>query len=304
MQHPQPGIFDESSRAFYYLEYRLPSSLSTIDLKQALNEILTQSLTDEYADAGCYVTFAFSRNAFTHLSSKAIPHDLRDFHTLTSPNGHTAVSTQADLFFWLHGSAEDLLFDMALFINKKLNNLADIFLDLKGFSYHKNRDLIGFVDGTGNPKDDGKYLAALIPEGQDNAAGTYLLTQKWVHKLSEFEALPVAKQEKVIGRTKVEDVELQGEAMPIDSHVSRTDIERDGVPMKIYRRSGPFGNTQENGLYFLSMACELKRISSQLDSMFGLSEDGICDQLLDYSKAKTSSYWFAPSIEELQALLK
>jgi putative iron-dependent peroxidase len=91
--------------------------------------------------------------------------------------------------------------------------------------------------------------------------------------------------------------------MPDDSHISRTDLTVEGVPMKIYRRSAPFGSVTEKGLLFLAFGCELVRFTSQLESMYGLTEDQKIDQLLNFSKAVTGSYWFAPSQEDLSEML-
>ena len=69
--------------------------------------------------------------------------------------------------------------------------------------------------------------------------------------------------------------------------------------MKIYRRSAPFGTVKESGLLFLAFACELKRFTSQLESMYGHNNAGVIDQLLHYSKAVSGSYCFAPCEEDL-----
>ena len=92
--------------------------------------------------------------------------------------------------------------------------------------------------------------------------------------------------------------------MPPDSHVSRTDVKVDGVAMKILRHSSPYGSAAEHGLYFVAFACEQRRFQIQLDRMFGVSGDGLHDQLVEYSHAVTGSYWFAPSAEELERLAR
>jgi putative iron-dependent peroxidase len=184
-----------------------------------------------------------------------------------------------------------------------MTQVATTELDVSGFNYHKNRDLIGFVDGSANPKIDQQQQVALIPPGQPFAGGSYILSQKWCHNLLSFSQLSLLKQEQAVGRTKTDSIELKGDAMPLNSHVSRTDVKVDGTPMKMYRRSAPFGNTQEHGLYFLSFACEMQRFTSQLSRMYGLTEDGLHDKLIEYSTATTGSYWFAPSINDLNRLV-
>ena len=106
-------------------------------------------------------------------------------------------------------------------------------LDLAGFQYLDSRDLIGFIDGTANPKEDKAREAALIPEGQTGAGGSFVLSQQWVHNLPAFNSLSQSEQERVVGRTKPDSVELEGDAMPPTSHVSRTDYKENGKALKI-----------------------------------------------------------------------
>ena len=118
-----------------------------------------------------------------------------------------------------------------------------------------------------------------------------------------FHALAEADQERVIGRTKPDSVELEGEGMPADSHVSRTDLKQDGVAMKLYRRSAPIGSVDAHGLYFLGFACDPLRFEVILNSMFGASGAGAHDRLMEFSRATTGSFYFAPSENELQEFL-
>ncbi len=144
---------------------------------------------------------------------------------------------------------------------------------------------------------------ALVPEGLPGAGGSFVLTQRWATDLEAFNALPVAKQEAVIGRTKADSIELEGEAMPHDSHVSRTDVTVDGVALRIFRRSVPYGDLNEHGLYFVAFACEQRRHQIQLEHMLGVSGDGLHDRLIEFSTPKTGSYFFAPGIEALSRAL-
>ena len=98
-----------------------------------------------------------------------------------------------------------------------------------GFASIYSPDLAGFVDGTANPKEDLRFDAALIPSGKPGQGGSIALTQKWPHDLAVFNAEPIATQEAVSGCTKVDDVELRGDDMPANSHVSRTDGKVNGA---------------------------------------------------------------------------
>ncbi len=293
---PQVGVFKEGSTHFYFLEYQFNSS----NLAQIKSSI-TASL-NAFPDVS--VVVSFGEKAWHTLQPNWMPATLTSFKTLKGQQGHQAPSTQADLFFWLHGDDISTVFDAAQHIDKQMKRVATLCLDERGFSYHQNRDLIDFEDGTANPKtDELKREAAVIAKGLAGEGGSLVLTQKWVHDLDKWNAISVHCQEAVVGRTKVENIELEGEAMPDDSHISRTDLKVGGVPMKIYRRSAPFGTITEKGLLFLAFGGELVRFSSQLESMYGLTEDQKIDQLLNFSKAVTGSYWFAPSQEDLDEVL-
>jgi putative iron-dependent peroxidase len=173
---------------------------------------------------------------------------------------------------------------------------------LPAFVYRDSRDLTGFIDGSANPKDDDRYAAALIPQDRPGAGGSIVMTQKWIHDLDAFQRLPVRDQERVIGRTKEDSIELDEDEMPEDSHVSRTDVKVDGTALKIYRRSTPFGRVEGHGLYFVAFACERRRIEIPLKRMFGLSDDRIHDRLTSFSRAVSGSYWFAPNEQALASL--
>jgi len=291
---PQPGIFDEGAKHMYFLEYRLQSEETSL-IKKTLMGAVAQAQS---------AVVCFGKQAWNKLQPNWTPQGLDDFKLINGLEGHVAPSTQADIFFWVQGADISGVFDQAMSIHQAMQKIAELTLEQRGFDYHQSMDLIGFEDGTANPKtDELKRDAAFIPQGQPGAGGSLVLSQKWVHDLAKWGTLPVHCQEAVVGRTKVENEELEGDAMPIDSHVSRTDLKVDGEAMKIYRRSAPFGTVQENGLLFLAFAKELKRFSTQLDSMYGLNEEGVIDQILNYSKAVSGSYWFAPTQEDLQQAL-
>ena len=301
MKLPQAAIFEnDNARVHHYLEFVLDKDASTSNLRDALKSIYQA----DRGDSRVRTVFGFSKKAWNIIQPSWTPLELQDFHSIEGKS-YTAPSTQADLFFWISSNSKDahgLIFDQARKAALALSEIAYVSLDQAAFMYHDSLDLMGFEDGSANPKEDARFKAALIPQGQLGEGGSYLLTQKWVHKLDSFLNLGVGEQENIIGRTKVENIELSGDDMPRDSHVSRTDAELDGVALKVFRCSKPFGNTKEKGLYFVSFACELKRHQIQLERMYGLSDDGITDRLLEYSQATNSSYWFVPSKPDLEEL--
>jgi porphyrinogen peroxidase len=138
--------------------------------------------------------------------------------------------------------------------------------------------------------------AALLPEGVPGAAGSVLLLHKWKHRVTAWEALPVERQERIMGRTKPDSTELEDK--PEDSHVARTDQDEFG---HIFRRNMPYGNVEDHGTVFVGFSAEKKRLSRMLESMAGLVT-GKRDALTRYTQPLTGSYYFVPSVEGLRRL--
>ena len=294
MTTPQAAIITETSQHFYFLEYKLKSSFSVEKLISSLSNIPKEKI-------GTLQLIAFGPQLSKQLLKDRSPEDLHDMTALKGPL-YSMPEQQNDLLFWLHGNDMSDIYDQVLVIQKTMKNVATIELDQSAFTYHDSRDLTGFEDGTANPKDDSRYPIALISEG-NSEGGRYVFTQKWEHDLDAFLELPVNQQEKIIGRTKIENVELSGDDMPKNSHVSRTDVKVNGEAMKIYRRSAHYGNSTSKGLMFLCFACDQSRIQIQLERMVGITNDQISDHLMKYSSPVSGSYWYAPPTDTLAQLL-
>jgi putative iron-dependent peroxidase len=175
-----------------------------------------------------------------------------------------------------------------------MDKIARVAEETSSWPYHHDRDLTGFIDGSKNPTLINAPDIALIPEPGPGAGGSILLLQKWAHDSVAWESLPVQRQENVIGRTKVDSVELENK--PNDSHVARTDQDVFG---KIFRRNMPFGTVTEHGTMFVGFSSDQRRLVEMLESMAGL-KDGVRDALTSYTRALTGSYYFVPSISGLK----
>ena len=205
-------------------------------------------------------------------------------------------NTQHDALVWLSGSAYDVIFDMARGVIHDLAGQASLEEETSSWPYRHDRDLTGFVDGSENPTLLDAPSDALLPEGVPGAAGSVLLLQKWKHKTAEWEAVPVSQQERIMGRTKLDSIELENK--PADSHVARTDQDEFG---NIFRRNMPYGNVDNHGTVFVGFSADQKRLSRMLDSMAGLIT-GTRDALTRFTQPLTGSYYFVPSVESLRRL--
>ncbi|MED6311477.1 MAG: Dyp-type peroxidase, partial [Pseudomonadota bacterium] len=210
-------------------------------------------------------------------------------------------ATRYDLLFWFHPADYEDVLDAALSAQRVLDGAARLKLDVPGLVYRDSRDLTGFVDGSANPREDARFKAALVPAGEASAGSAFVMIQKCVDDLPKLEAVSVPDQDRIIGRTKPDSIELEGDAKPPNFHVSRTDVKLDGTALKICRRSATFGGECEKGLYFIAFSCDPMRFDVLLQRMFGRWKDELHDQLVHYSSPVSGSYWFAPSQEDLAA---
>lgn len=320
MSNPQSGIFHEGSRFHRYIEVQLAdvsvdsaTSDANADFNEcaAIKKVIAQCVAaiEKNQQREVFQVIAFSQNYWSRLSPQSVPEGLLDFPGYASHKDganklRVAPATQRQCFIWLHSDDLDALTDAYLEMVALFKPLAHVLFSCDGFVYRDSRDLTGFIDGSANPKDDARFPVAVIADGKVGAGGSFVLTQQWSHRLAKFHQLPEAEQEQVIGRTKRDSIELSGDAMPADSHVSRTDLKLGGVAQKIYRRSTPFVQAEQSGLYFLAFSTELSRFDVLLKSMYGHAVNGeaVHDRLTEFSEPISGSYWFAPSSEALVAL--
>jgi len=125
---------------------------------------------------------------------------------------------------------------------------------------------------------------------------------RWVHDLEAFGRLSVEDQERVIGRTKLDSVELDDEAKPGTAHIARVTIEENGEELELYRRSVPYGTVDEHGLFFVAFSVDPTRFDKMLARMFGTTGDAQHDRLTDFTRPVSGAHYFAPSLETLTAM--
>jgi porphyrinogen peroxidase len=216
---------------------------------------------------------------------------------------HTAVSTSGDLLFHIRAHRLDLCFELAQRLTDRLDGCAHVVEEVHGFRSFDERDLLGFVDGTENPEGAAAQAAVLIDDQEPEfAGGSYVIVQKYLHDLGAWDALSVEEQERVIGRTKLSDLELADDVKPADSHVALTTIVDDtGEERQIVRFNMPFGRVgaREFGTYFIGYARSPDVIEQMLTNMFIGDPPGNTDRILDFSTAVTGSLFFVPSADFL-----
>ncbi len=231
------------------------------------------------------------------------PAGLHPFPEFAGPR-HTAVGTPGDLLFHIRAHRLDMCFELAGQLMSRMTGYAKVVDEVHGFRSFDERDLLGFVDGTENPEGAAASEAVLIgDEDPDFAAGSYAVVQKYVHELSAWDGLQVEEQERIIGRTKLTDIELPDGTKPTNSHVAlNTIVDENGDQMQIVRFNMPFGRVGagEFGTYFIGYARSPDVIEQMLRNMFVGKPPGNYDRILDFSAAVTGNLFFVPSADFLE----
>ena len=242
-------------------------------------------------------------DAWDKLFGDPRPAELHPFREIRAGPRH-AVSTPGGLRFHIRAKRMDLCFEMATQIMARLGDAVSTVDEVHGFRYFDDRDLLGFVDGTENPRGEAVIDAAII--GEEDAAfvgGSYVIVQKYLHDLDGWNALSTEAQERIIGRTKLSDVELDDSIKPTSAHNALTTITENGKEFQIVRDNMPFGRagSGEFGTYFIGY-CRTPRVTEQMiENMFVGRPPGNYDRLLDFSRAVTGTLFFVPSATFLES---
>ena len=240
------------------------------------------------------------------LSPGARPAELHPFVEVRGPV-HAAPATPGDLLFHIRADRADMTFEFERQLLDVVGGAARVADETVGFRYFDARDLLGFVDGTANPTGAEIPDAALISADADPdfAGGSYVVVQKYLHDMRAWTALSTEEQEAVMGRSKLDNVELDDDDAPRKSHKTLATIETDdGGELDILRDNMPFGRpgAGEFGTYFIGYAARLWVIERMLERMFVGVPPGAYDRLLDFSTAVTGSTFFVPTASMLDAL--
>jgi putative iron-dependent peroxidase len=238
----------------------------------------------------------FGSDAWDRFFGEPRPKELHPFREISGR--HRAVATPGDILFHIRSTRMDLCFELATQIMARLSGSVSTTDEVHGFNYFDDRDLIGFVDGTENPVEQAAIDATIIgDEDIAFAGGSYVIVQKYLHDLDRWNTLPTEAQEKIIGRKKLSDIELDDAEKPSSAHNALTTIMEDGKQLQILRDNMAFGDVGkgEFGTYFIGYARSPKRIEQMLTNMFVGNPPGNYDRLLDYSRAVTGTLFFIPS---------
>jgi porphyrinogen peroxidase len=298
MADAQPGIFAQGTRAHYHLEFDLVDGAADRDVRAAVQALREPSVTV----GGFNLIVAFGPALWARLAPGGADRGWGAFEPVGGPGPPRAPATQHDVWVWVHGTGSDLALDAARAVTSAMRPAAALAAEQPGFVYRDSRDLTGFIDGTENPPTYEAPSVAVVPDDAPGAGGSYAMAMRWVHDLEAFDRLSLVDQERVFGRTKPDSVELDEAAKPPTAHIARVSIEEDGEELHIYRRSVPYGTVHEHGLFFVAFSADPSRFDKMLARMFGTGPDAVRDHLTDFSHPVSGSYYFAPSLQDLEGV--
>jgi porphyrinogen peroxidase len=255
-------------------------------------------------DAALSCIMGIGSSAWDRLFGSPRPAELHPFREICSGARH-AISTPGDLLFHIRAKRTDLCFELAMQIMARLGSAVSTVDEVQAFRYVDNRDLLGFVDGTENPT--GRAVSSAVFIGDKDpafAGGSYVTVQKYLHNLEAWNTLPTELQEKIIGRKKVSDIELDDSVKPSNAHNALTVVEENGKEIKILRDNMPFGRPGhgEFGTYFIGYSRSPRTVEQMLENMFIGKPPGNYDRILDFSTAATGTLFFVPTASFLDGV--
>ena len=292
------------TRASIFLVLTVNADPTAADTVRALTcdlDALVRSVGFGQPDGGLTCVVGFGSDVWERLFGLSRPAELHPFREFRTGTRH-AVSTPGDVLLHIRAERPDLCFELATLIMTALGDAVAVADEVQGFQYFDRRDLLGFVDGTENPTEQEAIEAALIT-GSDPAfaGGSYVIVQKYLHDIAGWNSLGTEAQERIIGRTKLQNVELDDAVKPTSAHNALTVITEDGKELKIVRDNMPFGQPGrgEFGTYFIGYCQTPRTIEQMLENMFIGRPPGNYDRLLDFSHPVTGSLFFVPSADFL-----
>jgi putative iron-dependent peroxidase len=303
---PQPVTAPLTRAAIFLVVTVNPGSENRMSVRSICGDLaaLVRAVGFRDLDASLSCVMGIGSDAWDQLFGKPRPAELHTLQEIHAGNRH-AVSTPGDLLFHIRAQRFDLCFELATQIMTRLGAAVTPVDEVHGFRSFDDRDLLGFVDGTENPVGQAAEDATLV--GAEDGAflgGSYVIVQKYLHDLAGWNALATEKQEGIIGRTKLSDIELDDRVKPSFAHNALTTIEEDGREIEILRANMAFGRaaTGDFGTYFIGYSRSPRPTEQMLENMFLGKPPGNYDRLLDFSRAVTGTLFFIPSATFLEGV--
>ncbi len=296
----QIGTITDPNSFAEYLTFVLKPDADIDAVKDALVQVsvIEKSIGQKDSKADLTISMGFSSNGWDRIfPDYPKPNKLKPFEALE--NGiRKFPATPGDIFFMIKSERMDLNFQAAKYVRRAFLDTATLIDDVQGYKYLDSRDMIDFVDGTENPKATARLDTVLVENDIElHQGGTYLLVQKYIDidNLLPWDRESAEYQSKVIGRSKMDDIELSDEEKPVWAHNAKSKVIMNDVEQKMFRQNRPFGNAAEHGTMFVGFAGNPDVLTTSIKQMITADKDGFYDRLLDFVQAKTGGMYFFPS---------
>lgn len=296
---PQPVVGPLTRAAIFLVLCIRPDPAKYAAVRSFLADLagLVRAVDFRNTEAGLTCVVGLGSDAWDKIFGTPRPAELHPFQEIRSGDRH-AVSTPGDILFHIRAKRIDLCFELATHIMENIGDAVSVADEVHGFRYFDDRDILGFVDGTENPRGQAAHEAAIVgDEDPAFAGGSYVIVQKYLHDMKAWNALSVETQERIIGRKKLSDIEFKDSDKAPYAHNVLTSIDENGKELQILRDNMPFGRPGhgEFGTYFIGY-CRTRRVTEKmLQNMFVGNPPGTYDRILDFSKPATGSLFFVPS---------
>jgi putative iron-dependent peroxidase len=300
----QPVVQDLTRAAIFLVVTINPGAASRTAVRAFCGDLpaLVRAVGFRDIEGNLSCVMGIGSDAWDRLFGQPRPAELHPFREIKAGSRH-AIATSGDLMFHIRAKRMDLCFELATQIMSRLGGAVSPTDEVHGFRYFDERDLLGFVDGTENPTGQAAIDAAYV--GAEDAVfggGSYVIVQKYLHDLAGWNSLSTEVQERIIGRAKLSDIELDDATKPTYAHNALAKVVVDGKEIKIVRDNMPFGRVAEKefGTYFIGYARSPRTTEQMLENMFVGQPPGNYDRLLDFSVAATGNLFFVPSATFLE----
>ncbi len=261
---------------------------------------LQEELEDRFSESMLSSFVAVGAQYWPHIYPEFIPKGLHSFPHF--PQAEHAVHSQPfDLLYVIRSDREDVNHIFAQSVLHMLNGMVELVAHVRAFRFLDGRDFNGFIYGADTPRGRTKREVALVhnPNAADHL-GSYIHVQRVKFDLMRWQALSLAEQEQLMGRTRL-DNDLLSEPGEFN-HAQATELkDQQGKPL-LLNQSMPFGDVFEQGSLYMSCSARGDAFAEVLQSRLG--EGQRYDPILDYSSADMGSAFFAPSLEFLTVMAK
>jgi len=306
MPNPQNAILTNLTKYQWYTHLSRTEGADLGVIKQAIIDARNAG-SDVGMIVPINVCILFGPSLLAELTDD-MPNDFQPYPGYQSPDGKVAKATQEELLLWIHSPDKDLCWETQFNFRNAVAGHMTVARETPTFIYRNSLDLTGFIDGTGNPEPEDQHDRAVVPDGQPGAGGAFCIAQRWVHDLGYFEGLSLEDQENTFGRTKEDSTRLDTQVPT--SHLSHVEL-RDGDTAdagkpkrgEMVRRSTPYAfHDGTVGLYFMGFCKEQAPLRERMEAIYGMNGQPR-DALTDYSTPASGSFYFAPSVDTLNAIL-